>query len=143
MSKLTSNDLHAPLTGEKIRKVKSIINGEKTHQATAADLTASFVASQGGKLSHVYVVLQKAFLTTEIMTVDVQVNGVSIMPSSTPQTLNLNTPINSQVTITTNAAEIVAGDLIQIIRDWTTSGGANGTPANVIGIEWADRNETV
>lgn len=143
MSVLNSKDLHTPLSGATIQKVKGIICGEKSHQAAAADLTATFIATQGGKLLDCYIVLATAFAAAvENMTVDIQVNGVSIMPSATPQTFDASTDVGTQVKIVTEATQIAVGDVIAIIRDWTTGGGGlDTTPANVIGIEWADRNE--
>jgi hypothetical protein len=145
MSVLNNSDLHTPLGSLTIQKVKGIVVGVKSHQATAADATEVFVATQPGKLLDVYVVLAAAFhAVVENMDVNVLVNGVSKLTGGVPVNLTAATAIKTQVKLPFIAdTQIATGDTISIVRNWTTGGGGvDTTPASVVGVEWADRAGT-
>jgi hypothetical protein len=139
MSILSKKDLHTPFTTKTIEKLMSVIQRKTDTQAVAADLTSVVVADHSGQWRDAWIILNAAFETNEAMTVDIQVNGVSAMPSAAPQNFTAASAAGSQLKIVLDPLKpiVAKGDKISIIRNWTTGSGTDTTPANIVGLEWS------
>ena len=146
MSKLSKKDLHTPFSGPTLSKVMAYVLGLiKSEQKTAADLSASLmvngIITQDRKVRELWCQLSAQFEASETMTIDVLVNGVSILDSVL--SLDGTSDADTQIPFTLSSAFIDAGqmlyvgDVVTVTRNWTTGGGVDTTPANVVVMEAA------
>jgi len=137
MISLKKKDFRSPSTSLTIERLMAALMAVTSHQAAAADLTSTFVADHAGQVRGIACILHKAFAAVEKMTIDIQVNGTSILPSAAPQEFNASSGVATPIEIVCNATSIAVGDTISIVRDWTTSGGVNAEPENVVIVQWS------
>lgn len=135
---LKAKDLHTPFNGPTLKKILAHMDPIVSKQAMAADLTDVFLVTRAGNLLAGIFVLDAAFQASEAMTVDVQVNGSSIMTGGTPQEVG-DQAANSVTDLTLDPAKkaLAVGDKVSIIRNWTTGGGVDTTPLNLVKLLWA------
>jgi hypothetical protein len=134
MGQLKQKDLHAPVNSVSIRKIRGRIDGFRSGQGSAADLTDTFCSDVVGSIHDITFTACAVASSTETMSIDIQVNGATIL--DTPFIVDDSYPQGSVVHIEAESPAIAIGDKVEIIRDYTA-----GTPtpmgANVITIEVA------
>ena len=144
MSKLTKKDLHTPFNGAAISRIMGHILAARSEQYPAATLAAALmlrgVVPAIRTTQDLYVLFGVAFGAGESLTVDVLVNGVSILAA--PYVLDATQAPKTQIKLPISAAFITvgkvlnAGDRIQVNRTYV-AGGAPTAPANTIVLEAA------
>ena len=137
MSQHTNKEFRGISHSDNSRKVRGILNRCISYQAAAA--TAAGVAMtpgmalDKGTVREIFAVIDTAFGAAETLTVDVLVNGVSILAA--PVVLDVNTAVGVQVPIAVPAGTVLAvGDVLTVSR---TLASTDQTPANTIGLEYS------
>lgn len=144
MSKLTKKDLHTPFTGATITKIMSHVLAKRSEQLVAASLATSLMAggvvTQAQTFQDAYAIIGVAMGAGESMTVDILVNGASIL--NAVLTIDSTSLPDVQLPVTLSAAFIAAGkalnpgDRIQVTRVYV-AGGAPTAPVNTVVLEAA------
>lgn len=135
MGQLKQKDLHNPMSSAAIRAVRGRIDGFRSRQATAVDLTDTQVSDIVGNIHDVTFVAAAVAAAGETMSIDIHVNGASILASAF--IVDDTYPQGSVVHIPVETPNLAIGDKVEIIRDYTAGGGATPMGANVITVEAA------
>lgn len=137
MSKLSKKDLHTPFTSKTISKLIGFFLRGQAEQAVAASLAAAPVAgltpaTQGGKITSLYLVSSDAAAAGESMVVDVLKNGVSILTA--PYTLDATKLRDTQIELPLAAASanILIGDRLTVTRTYAAGGTPTMTATSVV-----------
>lgn len=142
MSILTKKDLHTPFNNLTIQKIMGHILAKKSEQLAAAALATSLmtggVITQRQVVQDLYALFGVAFGAGESLTIDVLVNGATIL-NATLVLDSTQTP-DTQIPFVLSAAFIAAGkvlnpgDRVQVTRTYT-AGGAPTAPVNTVVLE--------
>lgn len=130
MGKLNHRDFHTPFSGQSRDRVMSRILKMHHDQGAGADGTADLlgIVTQAGKVQYLEITIGTACETSESMTIDVLLNGVSIL--SAPYDISdLAGAAKYEVPLAA-VTNVAVGDVFTVTRAWTTGGGSdtlNGT----------------
>lgn len=133
---LKQKDLHSPMSGAAIRKVRAAIHEHVSAQAAAATLASTVeVLNLSGSVQWAYALLAAAPAAGESLTVDVTKNGVSILtaPLAIDSTYSAGERIPLPVI---DGTSFELGDVVNVARTYVAGGGPTPIGPNkvVLGI---------
>lgn len=137
-SSIAKKDLHTPLNEAKtLPRVRSMLDNIHVSQQAAADLTEKHVARHDGPLRRIEIAIGAAPAAAESMSLDVQINGVSVFASLPILDNTGPSPAGVyDVTALANKVAIKIGDVVSVILDYTAGGGPTPIAVVDVWVEW-------
>ena len=137
MSKLTNKDLHTPFNNKTLLKLKSFLLRGVAEQYTAATLAAQIVGRlcpvpQDVDIQSAYFISSSAAAVGESMTIDLQVDGVSILTA--PFVFNITKASDTQLELPIDPAlkHLAVGGRVTVDRTYVAGGGPTMVATSVV-----------